>query len=59
MCKTYQESSVKSAKEAAVELAAIMNNAMNVQLRSDVVMLFVKAYWKKIAPLAHIIHDGD
>jgi hypothetical protein len=47
--------------EAAEELARFVEAEMGFSLDVDPVALrlFIKAHWKKISGLAHVIHQGD
>lgn len=42
---------------AAHELSALMDRVLDVDIDAVTLRLFILAYWKRIAKLAHEIHD--
>ena len=47
------------AKHAAVALAALMRDKLDVNINSNQLRLFLAVYWSRVSSLAHTIHDND
>jgi hypothetical protein len=49
-----------SAKEAATDLARLIERELGTHGCIDPIALqrFIQAHWKRLAPLAHTIHEG-
>ena len=47
----------QTAKDAAVELAKLMERRLDYRIDPIALRLFIQAYWARVTVLAHTIHD--